>query len=80
MILSLSLSLYLQYDILKGALSEYSSVAIQFGYLTLFASALPLAPLVGLVACLLEAKSDTFKFLFLKRRPRMKGIEDIGTW
>jgi anoctamin-10 len=70
----------LKYDILKDAFCEYSSVAIQFGYLALFASALPAAPLMALCACLVEAKADTFKFLFLKRRPRMKGMEDIGMW
>ncbi|CAE7667975.1 ANO7 [Symbiodinium microadriaticum] len=68
------------YDILKGALGEYAEMAVQFGYILLFATALPIAPLMGLATCLLESKADTFKFLFLKRRPRMKGAEDIGMW
>jgi anoctamin-10/anoctamin-7 len=61
-------------------LGEYSEVAIQFGYVALFASALPIASLASLFAFLIEVKADTIKFLYVYRRPQPTGALDIGLW
>jgi hypothetical protein len=69
-----------QYDITKDSLSEYSEIAIQFGYIVLFASALPIASLVGFVCSVIETKVDAYKFLYLYKKPTLQGAQDIGNW
>mmetsp|Transcript_24062 Transcript_24062/g.80868 ORF Transcript_24062/g.80868 Transcript_24062/m.80868 type:complete len:748 (-) Transcript_24062:672-2915(-) len=64
----------------KGTLSEFSEMAIQYGYLTLFGVAFPWGALVCFAINLVERKADAAKVLKLTRRPRYRGAEDIGTW
>jgi len=68
------------YDPVMGLLMDYSEVAVQFGYMSLFVAALPLAPLLGLVNNWVEIRSDAFKLLTQTRRPLASPAEDIGTW
>jgi anoctamin-8 len=53
---------------------------IQFGYVTLFSSAYPLAALWALLNNLLEIKGDAFKLCFVHQRPFGQRVADIGTW
>ena len=55
-------------------------MVIQFGYVTLFASAFPLSAAISVVCNFVEMKSDLFKLSFLTRRPRSVRVGDIGTW
>jgi len=55
-------------------------IVIQFGYVTLFASAYPLASLVALVANWVEIRSDCFKLAKVCRRPRSYRADGIGIW
>jgi anoctamin-10 len=55
-------------------------IVIQFGYVTLFASAYPLASLVALVANWVEIRSDCFKLAKVCRRPRSLRADGIGVW
>ena len=48
---------------------DYLEMVIQFGYITLFASAFPLAAALSLASNVLELGSDLFKLSFLCRRP-----------
>ncbi|CAM9171897.1 unnamed protein product [Scytosiphon promiscuus] len=63
---------------------DYLEMVIQYGYMTLFASAFPFASTLSLLTTFVEIKADTFKLLFLYKRPpsalnpmRMCGI---GNW
>ncbi|KAJ1338895.1 hypothetical protein BSLG_006532 [Batrachochytrium salamandrivorans] len=49
--------------------SEYSSKVIQFGYLTMFSAAFPLAPVLAYLNNLIEMRVDTWKYLALYQRP-----------
>ena len=53
---------------------------VQFGYITLFASAFPLAGALALVCNALELGSDLFKLCFLCRRPPSERAANIGIW
>jgi anoctamin-10 len=55
-------------------------IVIQFGYVTLFASAYPLASLVALAANWVEIRSDCFKLARVCRRPRSVRADGIGVW
>eukprot|EP00899_Mesostigma_viride_P023139 jgi/Mesvir1/4009/Mv03702-RA.2 len=59
---------------------DYLEMVIQFGYITLFASAYPLAAALSLVCNFVEIKSDSFKLMYLVRRPRPLKVRGIGIW
>jgi len=59
---------------------DYIEKIIQLGYITLFASAYPLAPFVALIANLVEMRLDIFKITFVTMRPRCIPTNSIGTW
>mmetsp|Transcript_21883 Transcript_21883/g.36229 ORF Transcript_21883/g.36229 Transcript_21883/m.36229 type:complete len:738 (+) Transcript_21883:131-2344(+) len=59
---------------------DYNEMIIQFGYVTLFASASPLAPLFALLNNLIELRSDAYKITCEFQRPPVYGAQDIGTW
>mmetsp|Transcript_9856 Transcript_9856/g.17332 ORF Transcript_9856/g.17332 Transcript_9856/m.17332 type:complete len:968 (-) Transcript_9856:264-3167(-) len=59
---------------------DYLELALQFGYVTLFVAAFPIAPLLALLSNVLEVRIDSFKVCMLCRRPDMAGAQDIGTW
>lgn len=59
---------------------DYIEMVIQFGYVTLFASAFPLCSIITILFLFLEARSDMFKLLFLTRRPIVKRAKSIGVW
>lgn len=59
---------------------EYGEMVIQFGYLTLFASSIPIAPLLAVVNNVVEMRTDTFKWLTSYNKPFYRGADDIGGW
>lgn len=63
-----------------GTLMDYAELAVQFGYITLFVVAFPLAPFLALANNYVEARSDAFKLLTQMQRPVPRGAEDIGSW
>eukprot|EP01121_Diplochlamys_sp_Union-15-3_P016094 TRINITY_DN5416_c0_g1_i1.p1 TRINITY_DN5416_c0_g1~~TRINITY_DN5416_c0_g1_i1.p1 ORF type:complete len:745 (-),score=89.38 TRINITY_DN5416_c0_g1_i1:32-2266(-) len=63
-----------------GVLSQYNEMVIQFGYVTLFAAAFPLGPLLALINNVIEIRTDAFYFLLQAQRPHWQGAKDIGTW
>eukprot|EP01047_Picozoa_sp_COSAG01_P020444 COSAG01_NODE_1164_length_11447_cov_19.221096_4_plen_136_part_00 len=62
-----------------GVEEEYATLALQFGFVTQFATALPLAPLLACLSNIVEIRGDLFKICEL-RRPAYKQAEDIGTF
>eukprot|EP00744_Colponema_vietnamica_P001008 GILI01001731.1.p2 GENE.GILI01001731.1~~GILI01001731.1.p2 ORF type:complete len:458 (-),score=206.32 GILI01001731.1:254-1597(-) len=59
---------------------DYDEMIIQYGYVTLFTVAFPLAPLLALLNNVAEIRLDAFKLTVLHRRPLPTKAEDIGSW
>ena len=59
---------------------DYMEILIQFGYVTLFASAYPLASFAMFAAVWLEIRSDIYKLTFLCQKPVAERVPDIGMW
>ena len=55
-------------------------VTLVFSYITLFASAFPLASTLTLFCVLLEVKSDIFKIFWVTRKPNPRPVANIGMW
>lgn len=68
------------YDTIKSTLTDYSELAISFGYIALFVTALPFAAFAGLVWSMVESKGDGWKLCNVHQRPIPRGAEDIGSW
>lgn len=63
-----------------GTFDEYSEIVLQYGYVTLFAAAFPLASLLAVINNIIEVRTDAFKLLDAYSRPEYKGAKSIGTW
>ncbi|RMZ94526.1 anoctamin-4-like isoform X2, partial [Brachionus plicatilis] len=59
---------------------EYLEMVIQYGFITLFVVAFPLAPLFAFLNNILEIRIDAFKVLTQLKRPLPKKAQDIGIW
>ena len=64
----------------EGTFDDYLEMFIQFGYVTLFSSAYPLAGLCALLNNLIEVRSDAFKLCFIHQRPFSQRVQNIGSW
>jgi hypothetical protein len=68
------------YNVMLGVFSDYSELAIQFGYTTMFVAAFPLCVLIAALNNYVEIRVDAWKLTQLTRRPEPRGCEDIGVW
>uniref|UniRef100_A0A0R3RSP6 Anoctamin n=1 Tax=Elaeophora elaphi TaxID=1147741 RepID=A0A0R3RSP6_9BILA len=59
---------------------EYLEMVIQFGFVTLFVSAFPLAPFFALINNIFEIRVDAYKYVVATRRPIPERACDIGIW
>jgi len=64
----------------EGLVDEYGEMVIQYGYLTLFASSVPIAPLLAVLNNVVEMRTDTLKWLTSYNKPFYRGADDIGGW
>ena len=64
----------------EGPFDDYLKLALQFGYVTLFVSAFPLAPFLAFINSQVEIHIVSIKICKLSRRPVNSGTQDIGTW
>ena len=64
----------------RGTYQEYNEMAIQFGYLTMFASAAPWAACFCMLNNEIERRVDAYKMLYTQQRPRYQGAASIGMW
>ena len=55
-------------------------VVVQYGFVTIFVAAFPLAPLFALVNNIIETRLDANKFVKLLRRPVAERVKDMGAW
>ncbi|KAL3668845.1 hypothetical protein V7S43_006137 [Phytophthora oleae] len=65
-----------QYDTFE----DYTEMLVQFGYVSFFSLAFPLAPLLALLNNLLELRTDAFKLCHTRQRPLAHKASGIGVW
>jgi len=65
-----------QYD----SFDDYAQMLLQFGMVTFFSWAFPLAPACALVNNLVEMRSDGFKLCHIAQRPPAHKSGGIGVW
>ena len=66
--------------ILKNSMLFSLISVLQFGFVTMFVAAFPLAPLFALLNSALELRVDAVNFVCQFRRPIAKRAQDIGAW
>ncbi|GFR30733.1 anoctamin-1 [Trichonephila clavata] len=59
---------------------EYLEMILQFGFVTIFVAAFPLAPLFALLNNILEIRLDARKLVCSYRRPVGVRVQSIGIW
>ena len=59
---------------------EYLEMVIQYGFITIFATAFPPASIFALLNNFLEIRLDAKKILELHRRPVAQKVRSIGVW
>lgn len=57
-----------------------SAAVLQFGFITIFVAAFPLAPLFALLNNWVEIRLDAHKFVCEYRRPVAERAQNIGVW
>lgn len=68
------------FDIMAESISSYADTAIQYGFMTLFITALPIACMFSAVSCWAKVKVNGWKMLTFYQRPAPLGAQDIGSW
>jgi len=68
------------YDTSTELIDDYAELSIQYGYVTMFVTACPIAPLLAYYSNVYEIKLDGGHVLHQYRRPIPQSCEDIGTW
>ena len=61
-------------------LNYYADGFIDLGYITLFAAAFPLGPVVAMISNLIEIWSKIYVFLYVYKRPQSHRGTGIGEW
>uniref|UniRef100_A0A8C4EQ98 Anoctamin n=1 Tax=Dicentrarchus labrax TaxID=13489 RepID=A0A8C4EQ98_DICLA len=64
----------------EGLFEEYLEMVLQFGFITIFVAAFPLAPLFALLNNWVEIRLDAHKFAGEYRRPVAERAQNIGVW
>ena len=61
-------------------MSVVCSIVIQYGFVTIFVAAFPLAPLFAWLNNIIEIRLDANKYVKLFRRPVAERAQDISAW
>jgi anoctamin-1 len=64
----------------RGLFPEYLEMILQYGFVTIFVAAFPLAPLFALINNICEMRFDARKLLAHHRRPVFARVRNIGIW
>ncbi|KAG5872235.1 hypothetical protein JTB14_002995 [Gonioctena quinquepunctata] len=64
----------------RSLFPEYLEMVLQYGFVTIFVAAFPLAPFFALLNNVLEMRLDAQKLLTFYRRPVSQRVRDIGVW
>eukprot|EP00760_Papus_ankaliazontas_P001170 PhM_4_TR10409/c0_g1_i1/m.42736 len=60
--------------------SDYLEIAIQYGYMSMFASCFPWGPVAALIYNIIELRLDAKKVLHMSQRARPVPVTSIGSW
>lgn len=63
-----------------GSAVTPAPTVLQFGFVTIFVAACPLAPLFALLNNWVEIRLDARKFVCERRRPVAERAQDVGIW
>ncbi|NXN36475.1 ANO7 protein, partial [Rhinoptilus africanus] len=66
--------------VFEGLFEEYLEMVLQFGFITIFVAACPLAPLFALLNNWVEIRLDAHKLICDYRRPVAERAQGIGIW
>ena len=61
-------------------INSYSQQVIQFGWITMFSAACPIAPFLALIMNLIKIRSDVILSTLVNRRPEALRAQSIGAW
>ncbi|XP_046742491.1 anoctamin-4 [Diprion similis] len=64
----------------RSLFPEYLEMVLQYGFVTIFVAAFPLAPFFALINNIFEMRFDAKKLLTMYRRPVGQRVRDIGVW
>ncbi|KAK3715468.1 hypothetical protein QZH41_006502 [Actinostola sp. cb2023] len=64
----------------EGLFQEYLEMVLQFGFITIFVAAFPLAPFFALANNVFEIRIDSDKFVCEVRRTIADRAQDLGIW
>ena len=64
----------------RSLFPEYLEMILQYGFVTIFVAAFPLAPFFALLNNVFEMRLDAKKLLIMYRRPVGQRVIDIGVW
>jgi len=64
----------------EGLFDEYLEMVIQFGFITIFVAAFPLAPFLALINNWIEIRLDAHKIVCETRRTVPERAKNIGIW
>ncbi|KAG5339529.1 ANO1 protein, partial [Acromyrmex charruanus] len=64
----------------RSLFPEYLEMVLQYGFVTIFVAAFPLAPFFALLNNVFETRLDAKKLLTMYRRPVGQRVRDIGIW
>eukprot|EP00092_Neocalanus_flemingeri_P069742 GFUD01085523.1.p1 GENE.GFUD01085523.1~~GFUD01085523.1.p1 ORF type:complete len:945 (+),score=222.25 GFUD01085523.1:241-3075(+) len=64
----------------QGLFYEYLEMVLQYGFITIFVCAFPLAPFFAFCNNVLELRLDAKKILVQHRRPIAQKVQSIGVW
>lgn len=64
-----------EYNVILGTFADYSSMVIQFAYVTMFISAFPLATVIAFVNNYVEIRVKIWKLCHLSRRPEPRSSQ-----
>lgn len=64
----------------ESLFNEYLEMVLQYGFVTIFVAAFPLAPFFALLNNIFETRFDAKKLLAFHRRPVTERVRNIGVW
>eukprot|EP00742_Colponemidia_sp_Colp-10_P020355 GILJ01023706.1.p1 GENE.GILJ01023706.1~~GILJ01023706.1.p1 ORF type:complete len:381 (+),score=59.84 GILJ01023706.1:89-1231(+) len=69
-----------QKDAMSSMSGDYLEIALQYGYMTMFAVVFPWSAALAVVFNVIEIRVDANKLLHLYQRPLAKPVKSIGAW